>query len=318
MIKKIYYKLRYSFFFPIIEKIFSFLLSLKNKIFYPNKIIGIYDLKYRDLSYDIFEFLSFLKIKKKLLNKNKIHVYIYSVNKFKKNSQFQSFFLEILKSVDIDFELIDKNFFTKYNNFKFNTFFFNDTADNINFFQWDKLSINQFENLKITKTNLYYENLIKKWLIKNNIDKNKLVTITIRNNPNHPQLNTKKNFILNLYYFLIEKNYQPLFINDNLNPLELENPNILQIKSNDFLYRVQFYKEAILNISNSRGAGNIIITLPTNWLIYNFQENGRKRYEFFKKINEIKGKFCHIDNLDNLENIKKILLKFFDLSKKIN
>ena len=34
------------------------------------------------------------------------------------------------------------------------------------FFQWDKLSINQFENLKITKTNLYYENLIKKWINK--------------------------------------------------------------------------------------------------------------------------------------------------------
>ena len=33
--------------------------------------------------------------KKKLLNKNKIHVYIYSVNKFKKNSQFQSFFRNI-------------------------------------------------------------------------------------------------------------------------------------------------------------------------------------------------------------------------------
>ena len=192
MIKNILLLLRYRYFFFVENKIFPFILSLKNQIFFPKKIIGVYNLKYRDLSYDIFEFLIFLNIKKKLLDKNKIHIYIYSVNKFKKNKQFKKFFLEILKSFDIDFELIDKSFFTKFNNFKFNTFFLSDTVHSGNFNQWDKFNIEKLKNIKIIKLNLNCENLINEWLIKNNIVKNKLVTITIRNNPTSTQYNTEK------------------------------------------------------------------------------------------------------------------------------
>ena len=77
MIKNILHLLRYRYFFFIENYIFPFILSLRNKIFFSKKIIGIYDLKNRDLSYDIFEFLLFLKIQKKLLNKNKIFIYVY-------------------------------------------------------------------------------------------------------------------------------------------------------------------------------------------------------------------------------------------------
>ncbi len=312
MIKNILHLLRYRYFFFIENKIFPFILSLKNQIFFSKKIIGIYDLKYRDLSYDIVEFLLFLKIQKKLLNKNKISIYIYSVNKFKKNEQFYSFFLEILKSFDVDFKLIDKSFFFKYNNFKFNTFFLDDTVDSL-FNDWDKLEIEEFKNLNITKLNLNYEDLINEWLVKNNIFKNKLVTITIRNNPFSTEHNTEKNFIIDLYNFLKDKNYHPVLINDNLNPLKIEEKNILQINSNSFLYRAEFYKIAKLNMSNSRGAGNIINLIPTNWYIFNFSGLGKKRYEFLKKINEARGKFCHIDNnFNNINIIKKNILNILD------
>ena len=69
-------------------------------------------------------------------------------------------------------------------------------------------------------------------------------------------------------------------------------------------------------MSNSRGAGNIINLIPTNWYIFNFSGLGKKRYEFLKKINEARGKFCHIDNnFNNINIIKKNILNILDQEK---
>ena len=172
MIKKIYYKIKYIYYFIIQTKTISYLLSLKNSIFHPNEIIGIYDLKNRDLSYDICEFLIYLTVKKKILKKKKIIINIYSAEKFKKEKQFYSFFLRIVKQFDVDFKLKNKSFFTKYNNFCFNTFFLDNTVD-AQFKEWDKFGYTAyFQDLKFFKNNSHYQKLPNEWLI-NNINKDK-------------------------------------------------------------------------------------------------------------------------------------------------
>ena len=316
MIKKIYYKIKYIYYFITQTKTISYLLSLKNSIFHPNEIIGIYDLKNRDLSYDICEFLIYLTVKKKILKKKKIIINIYSAEKFKKEKQFYSFFLRIVKQFDVDFKLKNKSFFTKYNNFCFNTFFLDNTVNDGKFNEWDKFNHTIFSGTNFLINNNYYQKLFNNWLIENKINKEKLITLSVRNNPYDQKNNTNMNLLNEIYNYIKKNNYFPVIINDNLNPCDIKDKYVLKIKGNNMLYRAQFYKNAILNICSSRGAGNLIITEPTNWLIYNFEEGGRKRFNFFKKIGEFNGRFCHIDNnYNNFKNLENSLSKFFRLKK---
>ena len=105
-------------------------------------------------------------------------------------------------------------------------------------------------------------------------------------------------------------NYHPLIIIDNIYPMNFDK-NFKVLNSNDFLFRSQFYTYSILNISTSRGAGNLIITLPTNWIIFNFQKEGIQRYKFFKKLNNLKNNFSElIMTFNDFNSIKKVILNF--------
>ena len=172
MIKSFLNFLRYKIFYNLELFFIGLIISIKNLILHPNSFIGIYDLQYRDLSYDIYEYLCFLNIKKKYLGK-KIIIYIYSVNKFENNIQFSSFFLKILNQFDVKYILINKKFFTKYNIFFFNTHFFDNTSDTIP--NWNKLDPNKFINLSFLKKIPKYQNKINFFLKKNKLNKKKLL-----------------------------------------------------------------------------------------------------------------------------------------------
>lgn len=307
MIKSFLKFFRYKIFYKIELFFIGLIISLKNLILFPNSFIGIYDLQNRDLSYDIYEYLCFLNIKKKCLRK-KIIIYIYSANKFESNIQFSSFFLKIFNLFDVKYILINKKFITKYNIFFFNTHFFDKTTDTISV--WNKLSPNKFVNLSFFKKIPKYQNKINFFLKKNKLNKKKLITLTVRNNPYSKQYNTPKKLIIKIFNFLKKLNYHPLIINDNIYPMNFDK-NFKVLNSNDFLFRSQFYTCSILNISTSRGAGNLIISLPTNWIIFNFQKEGIQRYKFFKKLNNLKNNFSEfITTFNDFNSIKTVILNF--------
>jgi len=148
------------------------------------------------------------------------------------------------------------------------------------------------------------------FLKKNKLNKKKLVTLTVRNSPFSKQCNTPKKLIVKIFNFLKKLNYNPLIINDNIYPINFDK-EFKVLNSNDFLFRSQFYTYSILNISTSRGAGNLIITLPTNWIIFNFQKEGIKRYKFFKKLNNLNNNFSEFTmKFNDFNSIKKIILNF--------
>ena len=70
MIKSFLKFFRYKIFYKIELFFIGLIISLKNLILFPNSFIGIYDLQNRDLSYDIYEYLCFLNIKKMSRKKN--------------------------------------------------------------------------------------------------------------------------------------------------------------------------------------------------------------------------------------------------------
>lgn len=307
MIKSFLKFLRYKIFYRLELFFIGLFISFKNLILHPKSFVGIYDLQYRDLSYDIYEYLCFLSIKKKYLGKE-IIIYIYSANKFKNNIQFSSFFLKILNQFDIRYILINKKFITKYNLFFFNTHFFDKTTDAIPL--WDQINPNNLVNLNFLKKIPKYQNKIDFFLKKNKLNKKKLVTLTIRNNPYSKRYNTSKKLIIKIFNLFKKLNYHPLIINDNVYPMNFDK-NFKILNSNDFLFRSQIYMCSILNMSTSRGAGNLIITLPTNWIIFNFEKSGIKRYKIFKKINYLKNNFSELsDKFNDFKDIKKIILNF--------
>lgn len=307
MIKSFLLLLRYKIFYKLELFSIGLIISIKNLILHPNNIVGIYDLQYRDLSYDIYEYLCFLNIRKKYLGKAVI-IYIYSANKFESDIQFSSFFLKILNHFNVKYILINKKFITKYNLFFFNTHFLDNRTDDIPL--WDQINPNKLVNFKFLKKIPKYQNKINFFLKKNKLDKKKLVTLTIRNNPASKQYNTPKKLIIKIFNFLKKLNYHPLIINDNIYPMNFDK-NFKVLNSNDFLFRSQFYTYSILNISTSRGAGNLIITLPINWIIFNFEKSGIKRYKIFKKINNLKNNFSElVMTFNDFNSIKKVILNF--------
>ena len=308
MIKKNFFFLRYKIFFKYELFLERFFLSLKNLILNKSSLVGIYDLKYRDLSYDFYEYLAYLKIKSKLENLKDVRIYLYSSEKFEREKQFNLFFLKIAELLEI--KVIKKygSIKNKFNNFFFNTHFFENTSDTIS--AWKYLDPNKFDNLSFFKKIPKYRNKSNIFLKKNKLNKKKLVTLTVRNNPVSKKYNTPKKLIIKIFILLKNLNYNPLIINDNIYPMDFDK-KFKVLNSNDFLLRSEIYKLSILNISTSRGAGNLIITLPTNWIIFNFQKTGIERYKFFKKLNKLKNNFSELTmEFNDFNRIKELILNF--------
>lgn len=312
----------------------SCIIILINLILKKKFIIGYYNLKQNPLSYNFLEFIIYLLLLSKQ-TKKKVKLYLFK-NNYKSLpregniSDDWRFNNIILQSLTLSKSFSQINIFDKeVRNFpmksKFNTVIYDrSTFKNI------LSNINNINN--IIDFNSENFDLLNKWCQNNELDKNKIVTLTIRTKKDSLSRNSNLDEWKKFYKYLINKNYSPVFIDD------LEGPYKNEINYKKFtncepaqynlFFRLYLYKFSKINYFVNTGPAIISNLVINNNYVYikplsnndwtkqkDFDTMGFKKNE---NINYLNNKYFRKIKweLDKFESLKETFEEFEKFLKK--
>ncbi len=337
-------------FFVILKKTYWKILRIKKNFYYfaiffiKNNLLrrdihAYLDLNFFPTSFNIFEFFVFLEAKRRHLNKNNINLNIILDNKrFNKElhiSGYQWRFFNICLSSLHFFNKIKLNkIYYDEDKYKFDLskvkkFKNIEVSSNENLFNYTKFT---FENLAIDEELLSFDKSsidnVHKWLERNNLNKQKIITISIRSKGDDKNRNSELNDWIKFCNYLKLKGFDPIIIDDiegeNFETNLFEDFIVCEPAMYNLIFRLNLIKISSLNYFTNSGPSICNLFFDNNYVfIKPFIENSNfgdyknaieRGYEIGKNLKYKNNNFFRVIkwDYDKIENLKES----FDLFEK--
>lgn len=326
-IKIIYWSLRayvYTFFKLLDYYKNNFLFFFKNLIKF-NSLIGVYDLSRENLTFNIYELATFLTLLRSN-NKNKeIIIYIVDYknilkkNTYRKNNdylsnnfRFHNLCVPSLKNIENLKIIVENNkIFTNFIGI-FNMHCYEPLEHQAKITQL--IEKNHFQDVGRSENSEL--EIVSKWLSSKEIEKKKLITLTLRNSSVESQKNSSFECWANFYNYVKDKGFFPVLIPDtDTYSFNLKQQNIFELGTFNINLRNAIYELSVNNYFVESGPFMLAAFNSYNYSIFSTDPKQNPVYLKKKIEGNNNGKFEYKKLYlmkDNFENLKKD----FDLFEK--
>ena len=304
----------------------NYTIIIKNFFFFREYIVAYYNLSKDLIGFNFVEYCCLLEITRIKKNKDKIKLIIsdpnnkilakdnfishnkdHNISKFKYLSNRIRFFNICLMSLKhfpkIEFSVGD--FFLPRHMIKNTLNTRTCDTENIDYIleHIDKDYNNINQNPFLFETSDF--DLINSWIEKKKLDKNKIVTLTLRTQPLNQINNTYINDWLKFYDYLIDKGYQPVLLDDldNINS-DLGFRVNCEIADSNLPIRNALYKSSLLNYVVGNGFATSLTLYDSSWILFKEKINDKNNY--FYERERIRENY---KNFDYKKKYKKFITK---------
>jgi hypothetical protein len=312
----------------------NYIIIIKNFFFFNKNIIAYYNLSKDLIGFNFVEYCCLLEITRIKKKKNKIKLIITDPNdKILAKDNFISHNKNHITSKSIYLSnrirffnicLMSLKHFPKIE-FSIGNFFFSRhmALNKLNTRVCDTKNIDYIlEHIhndynSINQNPFLFENsdfdLINSWIKKKKLNRDKIVTLTLRNQPLSPKNNTEVSDWIKFYDYLLNKGYQPIILDDLDNiDTELGLRVTCEIADSNLSIRNTLYKSSLLNYVVGNGFATSITLYDASWILFKERTNDKNNYFFerehirenYKNFDAKKKYKKYIINKPNFDRLK--------------
>ena len=254
----------------------SFLFLISNLIKYKD-IIGVYNLHIENVTFNLFEFIVYLNAERKQKNKRKLIIFIIDhenkldINNFREAKDYLSYRFRYFNLC-----LVSLKNFRHINIIINNKKIFSNFKKILNIHSYDVLyhkdKILEFDNnnqLPLLSCENSEIDIVLKWLKTKKINKEKLITLTLRNSSHQTFKNTTNKNWIDFFNFIKSKGFSPVIIPDaDTYSFNLDNLDVFEVGTFNLNIRNAIYELSLNNYFVESGNFMLAHFFSANYSIF--------------------------------------------------